>query len=95
MREVMNQPLFMRRRVVVAIENDSIGEGLFVTEVSKTLRVLADLMEAGKAGNEGSEAYLLGGTLVTLKADDINAVSIHGQTPDTQSLAAFHEPAPS
>lgn len=80
--------LFIRRRLVVTVENDSIGEGLFVPEVSKVLRELADAMDAGEAGKESSEAYLFPcGTLVTVMADDVNAVCIRGQRPDPKPRA--------
>lgn len=81
---------FMRRKIVIALENDQIGDGLFVPEVAHTLRALADLMDRDKAGRNGCEVYRSpGGTLAMVTAENVIAVCIPYQETGTLLQASF------
>jgi hypothetical protein len=42
---------------VIYLQNDTIGDGVFIHEVAKTLREYADMLEANQAGREHVEIY--------------------------------------
>lgn len=83
----------VKRRVVLSIENDQIGDGAFCSEVSKTLREIADMIDAGSAGRHDKESYRGDrGTLVLMSADDVTAVCIPYREPGNPRLLAGYVP---
>jgi hypothetical protein len=42
---------------VIYLQNDTIGDGVFIHEVAKTLREYADMLEKNQAGREHVEIY--------------------------------------
>ena len=47
----------IKHREVLILENDKIGDELFVPEVAKSLREYADLLERGILGHEACDVY--------------------------------------
>ena len=47
----------LKRVLVVYIENDTIGDGLFFTEAADALREYVDMVNTGVAGRERCEIY--------------------------------------
>lgn len=83
----------VKRRVVLSIENDQIGDGAFCSEVAKTLREIADIIDAGTAGRHANEAYRgERGTLALMSADDVTAVCIPYRAPGSPCLLAGYVP---
>lgn len=86
----------IRRRIVVAIENDVIEDGYFTPEVAKTLRAIADLIDADLAGRNTCEVYRSpAGTRATMTAENITGVCIPYREQDGPLLAASYVPEPS
>lgn len=89
----MKMDEFLKRRVVVTVENGPIVDGLFAPIVAATLRELADLIEAGKAGRNAHEIYLRAdGTLAIMSSEDVRGVCIPYRETDSQCLLAGYVP---
>lgn len=83
----------IKRRVVLSVENEQIGDGYFGAEVAKTLREIASMIDAGTAGRHANEAYRgVRGTLVLMSADDVTAVCIPYRAPGSPCLLAGYVP---
>ena len=51
----------VERNAMIFMENDTIGDGVFVPEMAKTLRQYADMIEARKAGHDVVETFTSAG----------------------------------
>lgn len=59
-REVIDTDMYspLIRTVWIHLENDKIGDDFFTLEVAKTLRLYADMLESGKAGNTEVDKFV-------------------------------------
>lgn len=84
---------FLRRRVIVTVENSQIGDGLFAPIVAATLRELANMIEMNEAGRHEREVYRRAdGTLATMSSEDVTGVCIPYREPGSQCLLAGYVP---
>lgn len=84
---------FLKRRVVVIIENDQIGGGLFAPIVAATLHELADMIDRDNAGRNEREVYRReDGTVAWIASEDATGVCIPYRETGRTCLVAEYVP---
>ena len=79
-----------RRIAVLYLENETIGDGFFASEVARTLREYANAIDAGKAGRHGCEIQEgEQGTRLTAIGVAWNGERIPLELPDWRHPPAF------